>query len=221
MRDELLGGLIWFNEEYGNIQVAKREEAKWNRKGSYLTSRSQKGICPVCRKKSQKDTCLFCRHRTLQNQTGEHNKYLTELCTFLKCHCELGKKITNMSTVERLNTVEVCSSVWKIPKVSNALLHWYQIFQQERLQWGTHESLWGTVIPEPNVTGSIYEGCWWRLQLREGSSAKKICMRSENKNKCPFGLNWVEVLIYDGILVVFCLCNGTAVAKDIFRIWFS
>lgn len=196
MRAELLGGFIWFNEEYGNIQVAKREEAKWNRKGSYLTSRSQKGICPVCRKKSQKDTCLFCRNRTLQNQTGEPNKYLTELCTFLECHCELGKKTTNKSTVERLNTVEVCSSVWKMPKVSNALLHWHQIFQQERLLWGTHESLWGTVIPEPNVTfmRDAGGGC--------SSSAKKICMRSENKNKCPFGLNWVEVLTYNGILVV-------------------
>lgn len=89
-----------------------------------------------------------------------------------------------------MNTVEVCSSAWKIPKASNALLHWYQIFQQERLQLGTHESIWATVIPKPNVTESIYEGCLRCgcmavkeiSQLKEGSSANKVCMRSENKN---------------------------------------
>lgn len=103
-------------------------------------------------------------------------------------------KITNKSTIGRLNTVEVCSSVRKIPKAINALLHWYRIFQQERLQWGTHESIWGTAIPKHNVKESIYEGCLGYgcmavkeiSQLKEGSSANKVCMRSENKN-VPMG----------------------------------
>lgn len=101
---------------------------------------------------SQKDICPFGRNRTLQNRTVEHNsKYLTKLCTFLKCHrtVNLAK---NHQKILSVHTAEVCSSAWKIPKARNAFLDWYLIFQQDKSQWGPYESTWATVIPKPNLT---------------------------------------------------------------------